>query len=384
MNVLNNIPVFFEDYNNQSERQKQGFYELIMGVANGCGTQRSNKNLSLREQFTWSLAAVMNSEKRISPTFQTGGARARVLECKAEAAFPWRDEDDVPMAGEIMNFFSCNYGHGGRRYTDILLEIGEEKIREIFTKFLRKLQMSSSKAKFADKQATNAAIFMTADYIAAKYLFQDGIMFTVDEVLDFMTDETEADPNSQFYDYIMEQFHRNEANFEGTLLYKRMSFHTQFWGIYQSESQKDGQLVEYVCILRSCLDDMAKNQDVDLTMFFDWLRQKNLLNADNGRNTRCITRRDSATRVRLVKIRMPQEKEEIETEDENEFASIEVLQPISDDDEFVSDEEWPFPDENSPVQQEEKIISDNSSDENIAQEYMQFDIADADPMHVCG
>lgn len=334
MNALKNIPLVVEDANNADENTIPPF---IMQASNGIGALRGNKDLGNRAQMSWRMAVLANSESILTSYGNNGnangGMHTRVYAVKSGDAFPevWKEK-----IGYWKQFFAGNYGHAGRDFVKILQDMGVEKIQKLKSGFLKKILKRTEELKHSQTQAEGLAILMTADYLAAKKLFKDDIMFTMDEMISFTAEEETIKPAKRFYTKIEDKMSGYPERFEGMLknLTKAQAdddspveWKGEFWGIY---AERDSE--RWLEIRPEILDKWLREGGVDKGLFFDYLRGHHLLDSDEGCNTRKIWSRTQKRRMRLVKIKLDSSINAGGCEGEDDDLPKQEAQPVSEED----------------------------------------------------
>lgn len=325
--TLNCLPLMIDDYNELTdEKDKKRFNKTIMQIANGVGKGRATKNLSIRTSSHYKLNCVITAEQSIgeiaSRTGGGGGVINRLYEVPAA--------DECPVSkSEIMKIiepFNQNYGFIGQEYIKCLNELGPDKIKEMLVNNSKKIVEKIEKKGLTktNKQIDIAAILMTADEIAEKYIFQDGIRISTDDIVKYMTDEENVRQETRLYDAIVDKIYSNPTHFEDLVGDALLS--GELWGKYT----KIDESVEYtdkngnkyhpttISIFGKKLREMAAEENASAKMFISYLRQNGLLYADRNRNdTRERFRRfdrfgdgsgdDGGTRLRVFKFVLPRQ-----------------------------------------------------------------------------
>lgn len=315
LDALNCIPLIVEDFNQLDDKKKNEFKQTIMQVANGYGKGRATKNLGLARQRSWEDNCVINSEEPIRDR-TSGGAANRVYTCPAPDEYPreqpWRDADGNINGTELMEFFATHYGYAGVEYIDILNKLGKKKIYDIKHQFEQKIAQRARALKKSERQIAGLAVLLTADYIGAKYLFQDDIRITADDAMTFMEDQDNVNQYEKFYNYAINMAYRNPDRFDG-LRNQDNKTTGEIWGVYKKSESQGQKFVSTIAINRTIIDEWARQQDINTTMFCDYLARKNLLYADRGRRD-CRIKYSNGTRPTSIKFKLPDEEPEPQPE----------------------------------------------------------------------
>ena len=298
MATLNNLPFIVEDYNNLSEKEKAEFQGLVMQMANGRGKGRASRNMSASYIYRWLSTVLINSEQLITARFTTEGSINRVLVCKSPDKFPWIMEDGVSAAKRLMKFFAKNYGHAGRMFVEALRELGEEGIAEITARKTAEITKTVRVHKKSERQVEPLVILLTADEIAEKYIFKDGVTISIEEAMTFIVDNETLSQYERFYKQLTGIVLQNLSNFErdGSI----EDIHGKYWGKYI-----DDETGRWVCIEPTVLNELENKYDVDHKLFISHLKKNNLLDAEKGRNQKRVKSAYTGVQELFYKIKLP-------------------------------------------------------------------------------
>lgn len=305
LGVLKNIPLIIDDTASLSVKEKAEFQSTLMQMANGKCKDRGNKDLSLRKTFSWKTVIIVTSEGRIDKDWTTGGSKGRVLGLENKEKPVYWDELD-----RIMEFFENNYGHAGRDFVKVLQQIGVDKVKKMYNGIHKILKEEAKKRGKMSRHAANVAFLVTADRIAEKYLFKDGVKISLEEAISLMSDEKEVDQPIRFYNTLIDTVYRNAGKFEG--LTEIDDIRGEFWGVYKKYEKYEDRTVNTVSILPDVLKQLAEKADMDVKLFLTYLKKNNLLIADAGRNHTKETSKKLKGRIWMVKIILPDDSEKAE------------------------------------------------------------------------
>lgn len=303
LGVLNNIPLIFDDTAVLKPEEKVAFQSNLMLMANGKSKDRGQKDLSLQESFNWKTIIVFTSEGRIDKDWTTGGSRGRVITLENEEKPEYFDNLD-----ELMEFFENNYGHAGRDFVEVLQKIGIDKVKKMYNGFHKILRKAAKQHGKMSRHAANVAFLVTADRIAEKYLFHDGVKISLEEAIALMSDEKEIDQPSRFYNNLIDTVYQNAGKIEG--LTEAKDIKGEYWGIYIEDDEFNGKTVATVSFIPKILNQLAKDADMDVKLFITYLKKNHLLKADKGRNQTKEKSEKLGKRIWVVKIILPDSNEE--------------------------------------------------------------------------
>ena len=296
---LNNLPLILDD--SATVKDKLNF-DMTSFVYNRCkekGKGRSNKSLGIREETTWRQVIIMNGEQPVIFENMQGGAVNRTLDLTAGYSKIYADPR------RLCEIIDRNYGFAGREFIDIIRSLGTDKIREIFNRQLDRVRSLDK----MDKQSASLACVLTADEIAAEYLFKDGICIDLDDAAKVLCDKSFVSENERCYNYIIEQaavygdkFKPLGKSGDGSEdVYKN-----ECWGCFEDE---------YVIIIRSVFEKLCSKGGFSAKKFLDWAKKNEKIWLDgDGKPTRLKRLGGMPKPTRCVFLLMP-EYNETDSED---------------------------------------------------------------------
>ena len=305
LGILKNIPLIIDDTAVLNVQEKERFQSTLMQMANGKSKDRGKKDLSLQENYDWKNIITITSEGRIDKDWSTGGSKGRVVSLENEEKPEYWDDLDT-----ITDFFENNYGHAGRKFIKMLQKIGLDKVKKMYNGIHRILRKAAKQHGKMSRHAANVAFLVTADRIATKYIFRDGVKISLEEALSLMSDEKEVNQPARFYNTLVDTVFQNAGKFEG--LTGVNDIKGEYWGIYLKDDSHDGKNVKTVSFIPKILNQLAKDADMDTTLFTSYLKKNNLLiaDADGNRNQTKERSKKLGDRIRVVKIILPEDFEE--------------------------------------------------------------------------
>lgn len=345
MNAMKNIPLIIEDANNTNDPEE--IPKFIMTASNGVGRIRATKNLGNRAVLKWNMVILSNSEATLTSYGHkgkqsgNGGIYTRTYETKAEKTFPKKWEKD---ADRWKMFFASNYGHAGRKFIEVLKTVGTKKVQELKVQFMKKIREKAAAAGRSVEQAEGLAILMVADYLSEKYIFQDGITFTIDEMLQFTAEKDVVQPAVRFYNKLEDLMLVHSDKFEGTDpkrdeqimdINSNRTWQGEYWGLYTATDKGE----RWLCVDGHILDKWLTDYGVDRGLFFEYLRENNLINSDKGGTTRKTPSKIKEDRPRLVNIKLPGFYDDETPEEDKEEDKKDLQRQI----EYIDPDEIPFP-----------------------------------------
>ena len=154
------------------------------------------------------------------------------------------------------------------------------------------------------------SIILTADEIAEKYLFQDGVRLDIKECVDLLKNKGEVSEHKRAYQFIKETIATNPARFENDPDDK-----FEAWGIFRPNEQ-------YATIVGKVFDRIAKEGNFQPKAFLSWAKKQGIVKTDPKGNTKVVTKINGCP-VRCVVLDMlvddAENVENTEVDDDNPF-----------------------------------------------------------------
>ncbi len=185
--MLNHLPMFLDDTSKTSARIRDNFEGIVYDLCSGKGKSRSNKDLGINRENRWRNVMICNGERPLSSYVSQGGAINRILEVECGEKIY---QDPQKTAETVKR----NYGHAGRKFVEIIKEMGEDEIRSIQKEFQKEL-FNTDKMQ---KQSISLSIVLTADKIATDLIFKDGQYISMDEAKQVLIDRNELSDNERW------------------------------------------------------------------------------------------------------------------------------------------------------------------------------------------
>nr|DAZ16535.1 MAG TPA: active helicase ring shaped helicase [Caudoviricetes sp.] len=274
--LLNHLPLILDDTSKKNRKIEDNFEGLVYDLCSGKGKSRSNKELGLNRENHWKNCILTNGERPLSSYVTQGGAINRILEIEC-------GQRVFADPGQTAELVKQNYGHAGREFIDVLKEMGWEKIRGIQQGFLRQL-VDDEKMQ---KQSLSLSIILTADKLAADYLFKDGRYISLEEAREVLVDREELSDNERCYQFLMDKVAMNPARFDID------NENVEKWGAI-----KDGYVLFYV----TAFTGICKDGGFSRASFLAWANRKGMLETDQNRTDKLKSVRGRKVRCVVLKL----------------------------------------------------------------------------------
>lgn len=270
--MLNHLPMLLDDTSKTSARIRDNFESIVYDLCSGKGKSRSNKELGINRENRWRNVFICNGERPLNSYVNQGGAINRILEIEC-------GEKIYLDPQKTANIIKNNYGFGGKKFVQILKELGADKIRDIQQQFQSEL-FSTEKM---EKQSISLSIVLTADKIATDAIFKDGAYISIDDAKNVLIDRNELSDNERCYRYILDKIAMNNIRFDA-------STNCEKWGIFE-----DGYAIMY----NQAFTDLCESGGFSRRSFLNWASKHGFVQQDSkgnptkqkkfeGKNCRCV------------------------------------------------------------------------------------------------
>ena len=256
--IYNHLPVAVDETSTEDDGKKLArfVYNICSEISHGAMSAGG----TLREQKHWANCAILTGEKPITTERSLAGSVNRVIEIEAPAHVFW---NDPPRLMRHLGTLRKNHGVAGRLFVEKLREEkNAEYAREIFHGYYEELSGMAT-----GKQAESAAVLLTADRLAAEWVFGDALMLTAEDIRPFVRADREVSTNERAHQLILEWVATNGGKFSYGGFNK--------WGRF---GHRDGQ--ETVEIVRSVLNDFLRRAGFSDRSYLSWARKTGKLYTD--------------------------------------------------------------------------------------------------------
>lgn len=288
---LNNLPLVLDDTATIKRKMGDNFSTFIYDLCSGKGKSRSNRNLGINKEKTWSNVIFSSGETPLNSENLQAGAMNRVLDLEADSTSIFEDGQAV------VDIIGQNYGYAGKEFISVIKEIGFEKIEEMQKEFLQKIKAENK----MEKQSVSLSILLTADKIATEHIFKDDCYIDFADIKQVLVSEESLSENERCYEFVLGEVAGNPNKFKPNNFGE---YQGEMWGCYQDE---------YIVILSNVFEKICKNAGYSSKGFLAWAAKNNYVLSSNGKSTKVKRFGDSVCRCVFLK-----QKDEILTDDDLE------------------------------------------------------------------
>lgn len=273
--MLNHLPMFLDDTSKTSARIRDNFEGIVYDLCSGKGKSRSNKDLGINRENRWRNVMICNGERPLSSYVNQGGAINRILEVECGE----RVYDDPQKTANIVK---RNYGFAGKRFVEIIRELGIDKIREIQEEFQKEL-FNTDKMQ---KQSLSLAIVLTADKIVTDYIFKDEQYISIEDAEKCLIDRNAVSDNERCYNFVQDKVAMNNQRFDTVT-------NCEKWGVIDNG---------YAIFYNSAFDQICRDGGFSKKSFLSWADKKCLIQTQGGQQTKIKKINGTAARCVWLKI----------------------------------------------------------------------------------
>jgi hypothetical protein len=287
LDFLNNFPMLIDDMAQLKDKFGGDFSELVYMLCSGKGKDRANANLGLNKSTTWRNVILTNGEHSLVTETMQGGAINRIIDVEMSEGYIF------PNGNEVVEIIKQNYGFCGKKFIEIIDEIGLEEIKNIQQGFLQRINQRAKELGVdkEEKQTLPMSIILTTDKIATDYIFCDGEYLDFDACVDLLKNKGEVSENERAYEFILSEVAINMNKFKPD----------NYTGEYKGEiwgSIENG----YAIILNNAFNKICERGNFSSKAFLSWAGKQDLLSSSGGKNTKTKRLNGSVARCVWLKI----------------------------------------------------------------------------------
>ncbi len=288
--MLNHLPMMLDDTSKVSSRIRDNFEGIVYDLCSGKGKSRSNKELGVNRENRWKNVILSNGERPLNSYVSQGGAINRILEVEC-------GENVYADPQETAAIIKKNYGQAGKRFIDVVKQLGVEEIRNIQKDFQHRLHDDEA----MQKQSIALSILLTADKIVADHLFRDHIYITMDEAKQVLINRNDLSDNERCYRYLQDKIAMNNQRFD-------VETKVEKWGLLENG---------YAIIYNQAFKELCKAGGFSDKSFLSWAEKRKFIETQNGRMTK--VKKIDGNPIRCVFLRLNDVVDEDGFEQMNEY-----------------------------------------------------------------
>lgn len=281
---VNSLPLILDEF--QMIKDKKAFEGVVYMLAEGVGKTRGSKTGGLKNTSSWRNCILSSGESPLTNYMEGAGAFNRIVEIECvDKLF------DDPLA--VLPIIKNNYGHAGRLFVQNLQFAGiVEEVKELYASNYKKIVESDT----TEKQAMAAALILTADQLATKWIFKDDQSITVEDISAFLHSKKEVDTGERAYEYICDSLRRNANKFNSS------NEIGEKWGLMIPGHGE-------AFIIRSVFEDICSQGNYSSRAVLSWLMEKQLIvptKQASGKILPTYVKKIDGVATRCIYLKLPQ------------------------------------------------------------------------------
>lgn len=276
LNVLNSLPMTLDDMAQVKNQYDDDFSELIYRWCAGKGRDRSNKELGLNKLTSWRNCTITNGERSLVDESTQGGAINRVIDIESSGEILFTAKE----GGRTSKIIEKNYGFAGEEFVREVYYMGFDAVTGVYNDFYEKLKAAALEigVEKEEKQLVPMALMLTADHLAEKWLFQDGVTIDLKTALSYLRNKGDVSEEGRAYEYLMDIIAANHSRFEYDI-----ESSAEQWGFWVKD---DVQLA----INGTIFERIMKQGGFQGKAFLSWAKRNNLIECGEGGRTKKVVR----------------------------------------------------------------------------------------------
>jgi uncharacterized protein (DUF927 family) len=259
----NSMPLILDEF--QLVKDKKMFEGIVYMICEGIGRLRGKKTGGLQDTPTWKNCTLTSGESPITNASSGGGAVNRIIEIECRSKL----FDDAPAVADVVR---KNYGHAGKIFVMLLSNEGakEEAVR-LYKEFYNALGTDST-----EKQTMAAAVLLTADALATKWIFSDNNALKIEDIDKYLHSKESVDVNLRAYEYLKDTIASNHYKFiiNGTVP------NYECWGSLSGGKTN---------LLKTVFEKICTDGGYDSKALASWMKQRGLTEYTENREFKKVS-----------------------------------------------------------------------------------------------
>lgn len=289
---LNSFPLIVDDSATVKDKYKFSMSDFVYQRCKEKGKGRSDKNLAVHDNKTWRQVIITNGEQPTVNEDMQGGAINRTLDLPCGQTAIYSDPK------KVVDTILANHAHAGAQFMLAVLNMDREAVKGIFQKHVEVVEKLDGMAK----QTNSLAAVLTADELAERYVFKDGITIDPKAAAQVLTDKDFVSEDMRCYNYLTDLLSVYHDRFYPS---EEGGYKGEIWGCV------DGG---YMVIIRTVLKTLCKQAGYSDRRFLEWAKAQGLVLCD-AKNNPTRARRFGSSSPRCVFLRLPGDENEEDYDD---------------------------------------------------------------------
>lgn len=247
------------------------FQQMIYELAEGIGRTRGKKSGGLQKTGTWRNCIISSGEYPLIDSTTAAGAVNRTVEIHCQDVKLFQN-NCIGDGKAVSIFLERNYGFAGKVFVKQLQQAGNmDKAMALHDRFIGEI---TGRSDVTDKQASSAALLLTADALIEEWIFQDGIRLEADVLIPFLSTRADMDRNQRALEFLHDQIAMNPVHFDPDRAEEKSA---AIWG----DADK-----KYIYIIKSQFDSLLNDNGFKADDFIHWARETGVIKiGKDGKST---------------------------------------------------------------------------------------------------
>jgi hypothetical protein len=222
-----------------------------------------------------------------------GGAVNRIIDVGMDDGYLFEN------GNQVVETIKQNYGFAGRMFIDLISELGIGQIKDMQQDFLRRINSRAKELEVEkeEKQSLPMSILLTADKLAADYIFKDGNYLDFNTCVDLLKNKGEVSENERAYEFILSEVAINMNKFKPDIF--TGEYRGDIWGVIEGG---------YIIIISNAFNKICERGNFSSKSFLNWAGRQGLIDGQSGKNTK--TKRINGSVSRCVYLKLPTEADQ--------------------------------------------------------------------------
>lgn len=305
---LNSIPVVIDELQLAKDSKGKVVFN-VYELASGSGKLRSNKTLGLAAALTWANCFITSGETPLTSENDGAGAVNRVIEieCKAENKV-------IENGHKTAGILKTNYGFAGMHFVQMLSDPKSiDEVKQLYEQFYTDCMSNNT----TEKQAMAAAILVTADTLATRWIFKDGQGLTVNEMAEFLKSKEAVSAADRGYQYMCDWVSQSMNKFISSSENPQIDLKNtgDIYGVIVDDVMDPD--FGWVYINRSTFNSTCSNAQINARALLGNLRTRKLIQTKDKGFTK--SKRINKVRTDCVVMKLPSDDADISAADDLSF-----------------------------------------------------------------
>lgn len=205
---LQNIPLSGDEILKRDKNELTSD-DLIYMISNGSGRARASKDGGVQHQSSWNLIMMTTAEMPITCDVSASGAKVRCIELQNSKDM-FSQSEQLPI---LCDTIEKNYGHAGKKFVDMIIDLGKDRICERFNDIKKEVIELASKPLDA-KQLNAVASIKLADDLVSEEILKTDSELPLEDILMLIKDTDEIDIGKRARDLVISQIQRDISTFQ--------------------------------------------------------------------------------------------------------------------------------------------------------------------------